>query len=184
MINHNPYYKPEPPYYMTAYGIAVKHGFCGTEEQWLASLKGVAGDPGPGITLMICNPDNTLTIYYGDGQSVTTDPIASNSIAGIELTSGTHAPGTTDTYTIYYTDGDTDTFSVYNGADGSLPPQVGNAGKFLTTDGARTFWATPSGGGGSSDLPEVDSGDNGKFLRVVDGEWAAAEVPIYNGGTI
>ena len=32
-------------YYITAYQIAVKHGFCGTEEQWLASLKGEQGDP-------------------------------------------------------------------------------------------------------------------------------------------
>ena len=32
-------------YYLTAYGIAVKHGFSGTEEQWLESLKGEQGDP-------------------------------------------------------------------------------------------------------------------------------------------
>ena len=182
MINHNPYQRPEPPYYFTAYGIAVKHGFQGTEEQWLESLKGAQGDPGPGITNMVCNPDNTLTIYYGDGRSVTTDPVASNSISGIELTSGTHAPGTTDTYTIYYTDGDTDTFQVYNGSDGNLPPQAGNSGKFLTTNGVSTSWATVSVGGGS-DLPAVTSADNGKFLRVVDGAWAAATVPVYNGGT-
>lgn len=30
-------------YYLTAYGIAVKHGFVGTEEEWLASLRGEAG---------------------------------------------------------------------------------------------------------------------------------------------
>ncbi|MBE6920176.1 MAG: hypothetical protein E7468_01260 [Ruminococcaceae bacterium] len=30
----------KPPYYITAYGIAVKHGFKGTIEQWLASLHG------------------------------------------------------------------------------------------------------------------------------------------------
>lgn len=32
-------------YYLTAYGIAVKHGFQGTEEEWLESLKGDQGDP-------------------------------------------------------------------------------------------------------------------------------------------
>ena len=31
-------------YYITAYGIAVKHGFDGTEEEWLESLKGDKGD--------------------------------------------------------------------------------------------------------------------------------------------
>lgn len=32
-------------YYLTAYGIAVKHGFSGTEEEWLESLKGETGEP-------------------------------------------------------------------------------------------------------------------------------------------
>lgn len=31
-------------YYLTAYGIAVKHGYTGTEEEWLLSLKGEKGD--------------------------------------------------------------------------------------------------------------------------------------------
>ncbi len=30
----------DPPYYITAYGLAVKHGYQGTEEEWLASLQG------------------------------------------------------------------------------------------------------------------------------------------------
>lgn len=42
-----------------------------------------------------------------------------NGIASITLTSGTHAPGTTDTYTITYTSGGTSTFTVYNGANGT-----------------------------------------------------------------
>lgn len=32
------------PYLLSAYGLAVKHGYPGTEEQWLASLKGAKGD--------------------------------------------------------------------------------------------------------------------------------------------
>lgn len=35
---------PWKGYYLTAYGIAVKHGFVGTEEEWLESLKGDKGD--------------------------------------------------------------------------------------------------------------------------------------------
>ena len=41
-----------------------------------------------------------------------------NGITGIQRTAGSGAPGTRDTYTITYTDGSTDTFQVYNGADG------------------------------------------------------------------
>lgn len=35
------------------------------------------------------------------------------------------------------------------------------------------------GGGGSSgsSLPDVTTADNGKFLRVVEGQWAASTVP-------
>lgn len=38
-----------PPYYLSAYGLAVKHGFVGTEAQWLKSLKGEKGD---GLTIL------------------------------------------------------------------------------------------------------------------------------------
>lgn len=37
-------------YYLTAYGIAVKHGFTGTEEEWIASLKGDKGNTGAVFT--------------------------------------------------------------------------------------------------------------------------------------
>ena len=41
-----------------------------------------------------------------------------NGIVSISRTSGTGAPGTTDIYTILFTDGSTMTFNVYNGANG------------------------------------------------------------------
>ena len=36
----------EQGYYLSAYGIAKAHGYTGTEDEWLASLKGAAGEPG------------------------------------------------------------------------------------------------------------------------------------------
>lgn len=39
-------------YYLSAYSIAVKHGYSGTEEQWLASLKGEKGDAGKGFCIL------------------------------------------------------------------------------------------------------------------------------------
>ena len=38
-------------YYLSAYAIAVAHGFEGTEEDWLESLKGAAGEQGTGLDL-------------------------------------------------------------------------------------------------------------------------------------
>jgi hypothetical protein len=36
-------YADAPPYFLTAYGIAVKQGYSGTEAEWLASLRGEPG---------------------------------------------------------------------------------------------------------------------------------------------
>lgn len=38
-------------YYLTAYQLAVKHGYTGTEVEWIESLKGPAGEPGTGLQL-------------------------------------------------------------------------------------------------------------------------------------
>lgn len=40
-----------PPYFLTAYGLAVKAGFQGTEEEWLKSLVGKEGQPGDRVEL-------------------------------------------------------------------------------------------------------------------------------------
>lgn len=76
-------------YYLSAYAIAVKNGFNGTEVDFLYSLKGEKGDSGTGI--------GSFTKSTGSG-----------------------APGTTDTYTITMTDGNTVSFAVYNGRDGNM----------------------------------------------------------------
>lgn len=63
---------------ISAYAIAVKHGFKGTEEQWLESLKGGPGDPGRGILSIERTAGNgapgtydTYTINYTDGTTST-----------------------------------------------------------------------------------------------------------------
>lgn len=65
-------------------------------------------------------------------------------IASIKRTAGTGAAGTTDTYTITYTDSTTSTFNVYNGANGSG-----------SGDGAGG-----SGEDGATFTPSVDSDGN------------------------
>ena len=53
------------------------------------------------------------------GSTVDLGEVVGSSIQSIERTSGTGSPGTTDTYTVMLTNGDTTTFQVYNGKDGS-----------------------------------------------------------------
>lgn len=64
------------------------------------------------------------------------------------------------------------------GQDGHTP--VKGTDYWTETDKAEivadVIAAIPGGGGGSG-LPEVTAADNGKFLRVVEGAWAAAIVP-------
>ena len=50
-------------YYITAYGIAVKHGFIGTEEEWLASLKGDGGEP---VVIRYSETDGQLHHFITD----------------------------------------------------------------------------------------------------------------------
>lgn len=66
--------------------------------------------------------DNVYKLVFGlpRGGTGATGPqgATGNGISGIALKSGTHAPGTSDVYTITLTDGTTFDFEVYNGANG------------------------------------------------------------------
>jgi Collagen triple helix repeat (20 copies) len=77
-----------------------------------AGPKGDTGDTGP------AGPKGDTGDTGPTGATGATGP-AGRGIATIARTSGTGAPGTTDTYTITYSDATTSTFTVYNGADGS-----------------------------------------------------------------
>lgn len=76
-----------------------------------------------GTRVSITDAAGTKTFEVRDGEDGYTpikgkDYNDGNSIESIERTSGTGAPGTTDTYTVTLTDGSKTTFQVYNGADG------------------------------------------------------------------
>lgn len=78
----------------------------GTEVAWLLSLVGATGAQGQQGNVGATGPSGP-TGATGRG------------IASVVRTSGTGAPGTTDTYTITYSDATASTFSVYNGANGA-----------------------------------------------------------------
>ena len=110
----------------------------------ISGVKGDKGDTGTGITSVTGNVVNkgqggrafVLDVVLSNGTSKTfeydivdgtngtngtngTDGADGRGIVSIERTAGTGAAGTTDTYTITYTDNTTSTFSVYNGQDGT-----------------------------------------------------------------
>lgn len=66
--------------------------------------------------------DNVYKLVFGLPRGGTGAPgprgAPGNGISGVALKNGTHAPGTSDVYTITLTDGTTFDFEVYNGANG------------------------------------------------------------------
>ena len=70
-------------------------------------------------------------------------------IISIQQTSGDHSPGTRDTYTIYYTDGTSRQYVVYNGKDGD-PGEPGEPGK--TPVKGTDYWTTSDKAGIVSDV--------------------------------
>lgn len=79
---------------LSAYEIAVRNGFVGTEAEWLVSL---IGETGNGIESTTLNDDYTLTIVFTDGTTYTT-----SSIRGAEghspIITATKNNGTTTVY--------------------------------------------------------------------------------------
>jgi len=110
---------------LSAYQIAVKNGYTGTEAQWIQSLVGIKGDTGKGVASISKTATNylvdTYTITYTDSTTTTfnvTNGAIGASGKGIASISKTSTSGLVDTYTITYTDSTTSTFDVTNGAKG------------------------------------------------------------------
>lgn len=121
--------------FLSAYGIAVKHGYAGTEEEWLESLRGpegkqgIQGKPGPQgapgtvsfdeLTeeqlAMLMGPEGKQGVPGMDGQ----DGVG---IQSVEQTTTSTEDGGTNVVTVTKTDGTTSTFYVRNGSQGSTGP--------------------------------------------------------------
>lgn len=154
----------KPFWYLSAYALAVKHGYTGTEEEWLAELVGPEGPPGqdgrdgqdgqdgkdgqdgaegpqgrpgaaagfgqvtatvddtggtPAVEVEASGPDTAKNFHFSFTGLKGQQGDQGASFTALEKTAGTGAPGTTDTYTAYNSEGTAaGTIQVYNGADG------------------------------------------------------------------
>lgn len=172
---------------------------------------GATGPQGVSITNATVNEDGDLVITLSAGEPINAGSVigpqgiqgevgpTGASVDRIERTSGTGAPGTTDTYTVYLTDGKTGgTFQVYNGsngagagdfmADGSVPMtgdlQMGGHVVTGMADGTEpTDGATVGQLAGKLDSP--DGGTAGQVLtKTANGSaWESAPSGLPDGGT-
>lgn len=73
-----------PPYFISAYGLAVKHGFQGTEEEWLQSLQGIPGIS-PIIKTVQIAGGYQLIIQDAQGESTITLMNGSGGVAAVSV---------------------------------------------------------------------------------------------------
>lgn len=110
--------------------IGVPQGIQGDKGE--TGETGATGPQGVSVTNATVNEDGDLVITLSSGSPINAGSVigpqgiqgevgpTGASVDRIERTSGTGAPGTTDTYTVYLTDGQTGgTFQVYNGSNGT-----------------------------------------------------------------
>lgn len=115
-------------YYLSAYGIAVKHGYTGTEEAWLDSLIGPQGEPGPQG-----NPGAGVAVEYDETsgtvkvRNITGDDLNGEDGVGIESISFKEQLTAGNVYTITLTNGQTYEFTAPVGPQGirGVPGETG-----------------------------------------------------------
>ena len=193
--------------FLSAYGIAVKHGYAGTEEEWLESLEGPAGpqgiqgEPGPQgapgtvsfdeLTeeqlAMLMGPEGPQGVPGIDGQ----DGIG---IQSVEQTTTSTEDGGTNVVTVTKTDGATSTFYVRNGSRGSTGPagsdgQDGADGKSAyqyAVEGGYTGTEEAFAAKMAAEIPDTLPNPNSlTFTGAVTGSYdgsAPLEVEIPSGG--
>ena len=153
--------------------IGVPQGIQGDKGE--TGETGATGPQGVSVTNATVNEDGDLVITLSAG-----DPINAGSVIGpqgiqgdvgltgasvdrIERTSGTGAPGTTDTYTVYLTDGQTGgTFQVYNGSNGT------GSGDFMADGSVPMTGDLQMGGHKITDLAEPTDNTDAASKEYVD----------------
>lgn len=161
----------EQGYYLSAYGIAKAHGYTGTEDEWLASLKGAAGEPGK---------DGKPFHWRGAWEASTSyaklDAVEHNGSSYVwtddaESTAGDE-PGVDEMWELCAAKG----AKGDPGAAGAAGPQGEKGEKGDKGDTGPQGPQGPAGSGGSAELPPVLGN-----LAAQIGDAAAGTIPVYAG---
>ena len=83
-------------YYLSAYAIAVKHGYTGTEEDWLASLKGNTGPKGDAFTYDDFTPEQLAALQGPKGETGAEGPKGDTGAQGQQGPKGDPGPKVDD----------------------------------------------------------------------------------------
>lgn len=181
---------------VTAYALARKHGFQGTEAEWLASLK---GDPATDATV----PDGSITEAklaqdVKDKLSKLSEEIANLGgtgtgapgqdgvgIRSVEQTTTSTEDGGTNVVTVTKTDGTSSTFQVRNGSKGS-PGAGGKSAYQYAREGGYTGTEAEFAAKLAEEIPDKLPNPNAlTFTGAVTGSYdgsAPLEVAIPSGG--
>lgn len=171
----------EQGYYLSAYGIAKAHGYTGTEEEWLASLRGAAGAPGK---------DGKPFNWRGAWNSATSyaplDAVEHNGSsyvwAGDEASTAGDEPGVDELWEMCAAAGAAGANGAPGakgdtGATGPQGPKGDTGPQGPKGDKGDTGPQGPQGpSGGSADLPPVLGNFNAAMQDA-----AAGSIPVYAG---
>lgn len=149
----------------SAYAIAVKSGFAGTEEEWLESLIGPRGYQGWGVSAVNVSADGSLIFTIKNpetGETRVLEPIQ------IETLNALDSISTAKDEAVNAVE-DTKTAGLQAVEDAQT-----NAVQSVQDTGAAEVEKI------NDILPVPTEADNGKVLTVVDGKWTALEPSITN----
>lgn len=152
----------------SAYQVAVENGFIGTEEEWLASLKGPTGDPGPQGEPGVPGRDGT------NGKDGINGVDGFSPDASVTLVEGGAEITVTDRY-------GTTTAKILNGEQGPIGPQGQTGAKGDKGDkGDRGEQGLP-GADGFSPTVVVKESSNEKYVLTVTDVNGSYDTPNLKG---
>lgn len=130
---------------------------------------GADGTDGVSVTDARIDFDGSLIIGLSSGREINVGEVIAPTLAE-QIKVITNGGGTSQSVLDTLT-------SLQNQINTLIPSQTGNSGKFLTTDGTSTSWATVGGGGGSGTVTSVAQSFTGGIVSV-------SGSPVTTSGTL